>query len=248
KKAKIITSISMFYDLPEPLDFVNQVKDTLADDGIWILEQSYMPTMVDMVSYDTVCHEHLEYYGLKQIKWLVDAAGMKIVDVALNDVNGGSFQVVVSKDINAAANDAEIERLLRHEEEGGYSSGSVFAKFREEIETHKKQVLDFFKKASEEGKTVYGYGSSTKGNVTLQYCGITNEMLPRIAEVNEYKFGRTSPGTKIPIISETEAHAAKPDYYFVLPWHFRKGIIERESAYLASGGHLVFPLPQVEIV
>lgn len=118
KKAKIITSVSMFYDLPDPVAFVADVKEVLADDGIWILEQSYMPTMIDMVSYDTVCHEHLEYYALKQIKWLVDNAGMKIVDVTLNDVNGGSFQVVVSKDISRVANEENITKLLSHEEIG----------------------------------------------------------------------------------------------------------------------------------
>lgn len=248
KKAKIITSISMFYDLPDPSDFVQQIKDTLDDDGIWILEQSYMPTMIDMVSYDTVCHEHLEYYALRQIKWLVDRAGMKIINVVLNDVNGGSFQVTVAKNLERKANDEHIAKLLREEDEGGYTSGAAFEQFKKDIAIHKEQVLEFFDTAKKEGKKVFGYGSSTKGNVTLQYCGISKEMLPYIAEVNEYKFGRTSPGTKIAIISETDAHAMNPDYYFVLPWHFRKGITERESNFLASGGHLVFPLPKLDIV
>lgn len=150
KNAKIITSISMFYDLPDPSDFVAQIRETLADDGIWILEQSYMPTMVDVVSYDTVCHEHLEYYALRQIKWLVDRAGMKIIDVVLNDVNGGSFQVVVAKNVNRVANEEQIATLLRHEDEGGYTSGQVFSKFRENIEIHKRDLLAFFAKAKEE--------------------------------------------------------------------------------------------------
>jgi NDP-4-keto-2,6-dideoxyhexose 3-C-methyltransferase len=248
KKAKVITSMSMFYDLPDPTTFVQDVKNVLADDGIWILEQSYMPTMIDMVSYDTVCHEHLEYYALKQIKWLIDTAGMKIIDVTLNDVNGGSFQVVVSKDISRAANEENIEKLLSHEEMGGYSSGEVFGTFRENIEIHKNAVLDFFEKAKNENKKVIGYGASTKWNVTLQYCGITPEMLPYIAEVNEYKFGRTTPGTLIPLISEKEAKAMNPDYFFVLPWHFRKSILAREQKYLGNGGHFVFPLPKLEIV
>lgn len=248
KKAKIITSISMFYDLPEVMSFVEQVRDTLDDDGIWILEQSYMPTMIDMVSYDTVCHEHLEYYALKQIQWVVNRAGMKIIDVTLNDINGGSFQVVVSKNINRVANEENITKLLNHEEIGGYSSGKVFAEFKENIETHKKAVLAFFEQVKKENKKVIGYGSSTKWNVTLQYCGITKEMLPYIAEVNDYKFGRTTPGTLIPIISEKEAYDMKPDYFFVLPWHFRKGILERETDFLANGGHFVFPLPKLDIV
>lgn len=238
----------MFYDLPDVMSFVEQVRDTLDTDGIWILEQSYMPTMIDMVSYDTVCHEHLEYYALKQIQWVVSRAGMKIIDVTLNDINGGSFQVVVSKNVNRVANEENIIKLLNHEEIGGYSSGKVFAEFKENIETHKKAVLAFFEQVKKENKKVIGYGSSTKGNVTLQYCGITKEMLPYIAEVNDYKFGRTTPGTLIPIISEKEAYEMKPDYFFVLPWHFRKGILERETDFLASGGHFVFPLPKLDIV
>lgn len=240
--------MSMFYDLPDPTTFVEDVKNVLADDGIWILEQSYMPTMIDMVSYDTVCHEHLEYYALKQIKWLVDNAGMKIIDVTLNDVNGWSFQVVVSKDISRVANEENITKLLSHEEIGWYSSGEVFTQFKENIETHKKAVLDFFATAKKENKKVIGYGASTKWNVTLQYCGITTDMLPYIAEVNEYKFGRTTPGTKIPLISEKDANAMNPDYFFVLPWHFRKSILERETEFLKNGGHFVFPLPHLDIV
>lgn len=248
KQAKIITSMSMFYDLPDPVSFVADVKKVLADDGIWILEQSYMPTMIDVVSYDTVCHEHLEYYALKQIQWLMQNAGMKIIDVSLNDVNGWSFQVVVSKDTSRVANQEYIDTLLQHEEDGGYSSGEVFQKFRENIETHKKAVLAFFEQAKKDGKKVIGYGASTKWNVTLQYCGITKDMLPYIAEVNEYKFGRTTPWTKIPLISEQDAQAMDPDYYFVLPWHFRASILKREQGFLDTGGHFVFPLPHLDIV
>jgi len=248
KKAKIITSISMFYDLPKPLEFVEQVKEVLDDDGIRFLEQSYMPTMLDIVSYDTVCHEHLEYYALKQIKWMVDKVGMKIIDVALNDVNGWSFQVIVSKNIDAQANEENINKLFEHEEKWGYSSGKAFIQFKKNIETHKKDTLEFFTKAKQENKKVIWYGASTKWNVTLQYCGITKEMLPYIAEVNDYKFGRTTPGTKIPIISEKEAHEMNPDYFFVLPWHFRKWILEREKTFLEKWGHFVFPLPKLDIV
>lgn len=248
KKAKIITSISMFYDLPKPLEFVEQVKEVLDDDGIRFLEQSYMPTMLDIVSYDTVCHEHLEYYALKQIKRMVDKVGMKIIDVALNDVNGWSFQVIVSKDVNVPANEENINKLFEHEEKGWYSSWEAFIQFKKNIEIHKEAVLDFFAKAKQENKKVLGYGASTKWNVTLQYCGITKEMLPYIAEVNDYKFGRTTPGTKIPIISEKEAHGMNPDYFFVLPRHFRKWILEREKAFLEKWGHFVFPLPKLEIV
>lgn len=248
KKAKVITSISMFYDLPSPMDFVKDIKEVLDDDGIWILEQSYMPTMIDMVSYDTVCHEHLEYYALKQIKWMVDRVWMKIIDVVLNDVNGWSFQVVVSKDASREVNEKAIQDLIDHEENWWYSSGEIFEEFKNNIEIHKKAVLDFFHQAKLNNKKVIWYGASTKWNVTLQYCGITNDMLPYIGEVNDYKFGRVTPGTHIPMISETDAHEMKPDYFFVLPWHFRKWILEREQAFLDKGWKFVFPLPKLDIV
>ncbi len=248
KKAKVITSISMFYDLPNPMVFLNDLKEILADDGIWILEQSYMPTMIDMVSYDTICHEHLEYYTLKQIKWMTDKMGMIIFDVVLNDVNGWSFQVFVTKDSKRPVNTKAIQSLLDHEETWWYSSWEIFKEFKSNIEKHKKAVQDFFTTVKKENKKVIWYGASTKWNVTLQYCGITNEMLPFIAEVNDYKFGRTTPWTKIPIISEKEAHWMKPDYFFVLPWHFKKWILEREEAYLNNWWQFVFPLPYLEII
>lgn len=248
KKAKIITSMSMFYDLPDPLTFVYDIKETLDDDGIRFLEQSYMPTMIDMVSYDTVCHEHLEYYALKQIKRLIDKVWMKIIDVSLNDVNGWSFQVIVAKDIDTPSNDDVISKLLDHEEKWWYSSGEIFSKFKENIEIHKKAVLDFFQKAKAENKKVFWYAASTKWNVTLQYCWVTKEMMPYIAEVNEYKFGRMTPWTHIPMISEKEAHDMKPDYFFVLPRHFKKWILEREKSFLDNWWHFVFPLPSLEII
>lgn len=248
KKAKVITSISMFYDLPKPMEFVKDIKEILDDDGIRFLEQSYMPTMIDVVSYDTACHEHLEYYSLKQIKWMVDKVWMKIIDVELNDVNWWSFQVTVAKDINIPANEEAIDKLLKYEEEWWYSSGEIFKEFKGNIEIHKKAVLDFFEKTKQENKTVIWYGASTKWNVTLQYCWITKEMLPYIAEVNDYKFGRTTPGTKIPIISEKDAKNMNPDYYFVLPWHFKKWILEREQEFLNNWWKIVFPLPKLEIV
>jgi hypothetical protein len=249
QNAKIITSIACFYDLERPLDFVAQVKETLTDDGIWMFEQSYMPLMIEALAYDTICHEHLEYYSMKQIKWMMDKSGMKIIDVELNDTNGGSFAVTVAK---ARSNYPEckdkIAEILKQEEEKGYNKLKVYEDFRDKINQHKVELRKFLNEAKKNGKKVFGYGASTKGNVVLQFCEITNEDIPFIAEVNEFKFGRCTPGTKIPIISEKEARDMQPDYFMVLPWHFKEGIIKREQEYLKSGGHLFFPLPKLEIV
>ena len=249
RKAKIITSIAMVYDLETPQSFVEQVASVLADDGIWHFEQSYLPAMLETTAYDTVCHEHLEYYCLKQIKWMMDRGGLKLIDVELNDINGGSFAVTVAKaDSSLASNSSAIERILREEEKTGLDTPLPYQQFRERVWKHREELLSILTKLRDEGATVLGYGASTKGNVILQFCGITASLLPCIAEVNTDKFGRFTPGTHIPIVSEAEAHAMKPDYFLVMPWHFRENLIQREAAFLKRGGKMIFPLPNIEIV
>lgn len=249
QKAKAITSIAMFYDLERPLNFVNQVKDILDANGVWLFEQSYMPLMIEALAYDTICHEHLEYYALKQIKWLMDRAGLKIIDVERNDINGGSFAVTVAKDHSKFKECTDkIEKILQEEREKRFEKILIYEDFRNRINQHKMQLRRFLSDVSKKGEKIFGYGASTKGNVILQFCGLTEKDIPYIAEVNEFKFGRYTPGSKIPIIPELEARAMKPDYFLVLPWHFRKNIIEREREYLKSGGHLFFPLPKPEVV
>ncbi|MDT8903853.1 class I SAM-dependent methyltransferase [Anaeroselena agilis] len=249
QKAKVITSISMFYDLESPLDFMRDVHESLADNGIWVFEQSYIPAMLQATAYDTICHEHLEYYALKQIKWMTDRVGLKITDIEFNDVNGGSFSVSAAK-VGAPYPESTslIQRILLAEEKIGLSGLKIYDKFRDSVERHRQQLVHFIARAKKAGKTVAGYGASTKGNVVLQYCGLSTEDIPYIAEVNRDKFGCFTPGTLIPIIPEEEARVYKPDYFLVLPWHFRDSIIQREQALLASGGKLCFPLPHLEVV
>ncbi len=243
RKARIVTSISMFYDLPAPMDFVRDVAAVLADDGVWHLEQSYLPLMLETVSYDTVCHEHLEFYALAQLQWMTSRAGLRITDVQLNDVNGGSFAVTVEKGRGDAPIVAEL--LAR---EAPLASLETWRAFAATVAQHKVELPALLRKLKAEGKRVIGLGASTKGNVTLQYCGLTPDLLETIAEVNPDKFGCVTPGTQIPIISEADARARKPDVWLVLPWHFRKTFLEREKAFLASGGRLLFPLPAIELV
>lgn len=249
QKMRVITSISMFYDLEQPMQFVNEVNEVLADDGIWVLEQSYMPTMLEVTAYDTICHEHLEYYSMKQIKWMADKVGLKIISATLNETNGGSFCLALAKKSSDYPEaEAEIQSLFDNEKKMGLNTSAPYQAFTKRVHSHKEGLLKFFDQARKEGKIVLGYGASTKGNVILQYCGISKNDMPCIAEVNTDKYGCFTPGTQIPIISEQQAREMQPDYFFVLPWHFRKGIIEREQEYLAKGGVLVFPLPEIELV
>jgi SAM-dependent methyltransferase len=185
KKVKVVTSIAMFYDLDEPLAFTQEVASLLADDGIWVFEQSYLPTMVEKTSYDTVCHEHLEYYALKQIAWMTARAGLTIVDVELNDINGGTFSVTVALKTSAHATRAVgVEKLLSNEQRIGFGSLAVYEHFRDRVFRHRDRLLQTLHAALQRGEKILGYGASTKGNVILQFCGLTPRELPAIAEVN----------------------------------------------------------------
>jgi len=248
-KARVVTSIAMFYDLPNPNTFVDDIRKVLADDGIWVVEQSYLPTMVETSSFDTICHEHLEYYGLGQIVRLVEQNGLRVVDVSLNDVNGGSFQVsVCHQGASFGRNDTAINALLERESREGYLGPAPFEQLKKQVSQVRDNVMGFLHDAKSSGRLVHGYGASTKGNTLLQHFGISTDLLPAIAERNASKFGCRTPGTRIPIISEEASRAQRPDFYFVLPWHFRQGFVVRERAFLEGGGKLAFPLPKFEIV
>lgn len=249
RTAKVVTSIAMFYDLEAPLEFVKQIYEILAEDGVWIFEQSYLPTMLSMTSYDTICHEHTEYYAFQQILWMLDRVGFAVIDVELNDTNGGSFSVMAAKKTSSyVRNEVAVQQLIGDEETIQLNARNIYDKFRDRVFKHRDVLQQFLRNARNKGEKILGYGASTKGNVILQFCGITAEDLPCIAEVNNDKFGAFTPGTKIPIVSEQEARSMNPSGFLVFPWHFRDSIIARESRFLASGGKLIFPLPRIEVV
>jgi NDP-4-keto-2,6-dideoxyhexose 3-C-methyltransferase len=248
RRARVVTSIAMFYDLESPLTFMQDVFDVLTDDGLWVFEQSYLPHMLQMNSYDTVCHEHLEYYALKQIVWMCQRVGFKILNVEMNSVNGGSFSVTVAKKSSAhVENGSALKQALECEALCKLDSLAVYHAFSDRAFAHRDELTKQLQKLTTEGQRVLGYGASTKGNVILQFCGITPKLIPAIAEVNSDKFGCFTPQTLIPIISEADARALKPDVFLVLPWHFRQNIIGREQSFLEAGGKLLFPLPAIEL-
>lgn len=248
-RAKIITSIAMFYDLEDPGGFVRDIARVLAPDGVWHFEQSYMPSMLRTNAYDTVCHEHLEYYSLRVINDLCDRNGLRIVDVQMNSVNGGSFAVTAChRDARIPSARSIIDWMLQMEDNWGLNTAKPYRQFEDRVFKHRADLQRLVHALLSDGKRILGYGASTKGNVLLQFCRFGVEHIPAIAEVNAEKFGAFTPGTAIPIIPENEARAMRPDYFIVLPWHFKSGIVQREREYLASGGKLIFPLPEIEIV
>ena len=249
KKFQLVSSISMFYDLPDPLTFAKEINSILSKDGVWHIELSYMPMMIKNRSYDTICHEHLEYYSLRSLKYLLDKAGLKIINLSFNQINGGSIELDIVKK-KSKLNECKhlINWVLESERLNKYNEIEKHKLFFKECQNHKillKKLLITLKK---QNKKIIGYGASTKGNVLLQYCNINSKILDYIAEVNKFKFNKYTPGSNIKIISEKEAKLKKPHYLLVLPWHFKDHIVKREQNFLKNGGKLIFPLPDIEII
>jgi hypothetical protein len=247
--AKIVTSIAMFYDLEDPVAFARDVYDCLTPDGVWHFEQSYMPSMLRLTAYDTVCHEHVEYYSLATTQRILADAGFELVDVRFNRVNGGSFAVTAGRrESPVPRQQVLIDWFVAQEKRIGLHSPGPFRRFEDRVFRHRTDLVELVRKLRQDGARVMGYGASTKGNVLLQFCGFTADDIEAIAEVNTDKFGHYTPGSGIPIVSEAEMREAGPDFLVVFPWHFRDGIVEREEEYLRKGGCLIFPLPEIEIV
>ena len=245
-KAKVITSFSMFYDLEDPVQFAKEVSQVLAVDGMWIMEQSYMPEMLKTNSFDTICHEHLEFYALKQIKYIVEKVGLKIADVEFNAINGGSFSVdIVQNNSEYKCNDDLIQKILKSEKDLGLSSGEAFLNFQERVGSEQTKLMKFLEECKIKGKRVAGLGASTKGNVLLQYYNLDSTLIAEIGEINEEKFGCYTPRTGIPMVPETEMLANNPDYILILPWHFREFFLSLKRL---KGKKLVFALPYFEII
>ncbi|WP_341733888.1 class I SAM-dependent methyltransferase [Microcoleus sp. EPA2] len=248
----IITSIAMFYDLEDPVSFCKEIKKALAPAGLWVFEMSYMPSMLKMNSYDTICHEHLEYYSLAVLEYILKQADLKIVDAVLNDSNGGSIRCYATHLDNFAFKKQEaltrIKLLRQTEFDLELDTDKPYKHFQDRINVHKEQLLSLLKMLKKEGKSIHIYGASTKGNTILQWCGIDNRIIDVAAERNPDKYGAYTLGTDIPIVSEADSRAMKPDYYLVLPWHFKEEFLKREQETLNSGVGLIFPLPNLEII
>lgn len=252
EKFDIITSIAMFYDLEDPVSFCKEIKKALAPGGLWVFEMSYMPSMLKMNSYDTICHEHLEYYSLAVLEYILKQADLKIVDAVLNDINGGSIRCYATHLDNFAFKKQEavtrIKLLRQAEFDMELDTDKPYKNFQDRINVHKEQLVSLLKMLKKEGHSIHIYGASTKGNTILQWCGIDNRIIDVAAERNPDKYGAYTLGTDIPIVSEADSRAMKPDYYLVLPWHFKEEFLKREEEILQRGVGLIFPLPNVEII
>jgi SAM-dependent methyltransferase len=252
KKMDIITSIAMFYDLEDPIAFTKGIKKILAPEGIWIFEMSYMPTMLKMTSYDTICHEHLEYYSLSVIEYILKQSDMKVFSVELNDINGGSLRCYATHNDNFIYKNEQYLQSIRAMRQDEFDieldTDKPYKNFQERVNIHRDKLFTLLKKLKMEKKKIHVYGASTKGNTIMQWCGIDNRIIDYAAERNPDKYGSSTLGTDIPIISEAESRSMNPDYYLVLPWHFKEEFIDRERSILEEGTQMIFPLPTVEII
>jgi len=258
QKAKVITTVAMFYDLDEPKKFLNDLYKVLSDDGLWVLQLSYTPLMIQQLAFDNICHEHIYYYSLSDLKRLFEDCGFKIMDCQLNSTNGGSFRIYVMKSESPdnyfasqpyrdVAN-IRITSLLELEKKININEKSIWIDFMNRIDELKETTLNFIKTEKEKGKKIWGYGASTKGNTLLQYFGLDNNLITAIADRNTSKWGKKTIGTNIPIYSEEQMRNEKPDYLLVLPWQFIDEFKEREKDFLIGGGKFIVPCPKFEII
>ena len=258
RKAKVITAIAMFYDVPNPDTFLSDIDEILDDNGIFVMQLSYTPLMLTQMAFDNIVHEHLYYYSFFNIKKLLEKRGFQIMDCQLNDVNAGSFRLYIMKmkaDIRNFATQAyrdvcnlRVNSLLEYEKNMCLDDKKTWTDFYDRINKLKEDVVNFIKDEKANGKTIYAYAASTKGNTLLQYFGLDNTLIDAVADRNYTKWGLKTVGTNIPIVSEDEMRKANPDYLLILAWHFVAEFKEREKEYLDNGGKFIIPCPKFEII
>ena len=258
KKAKIITIIAMFYDLEDSASFLDNIDEIMDDNGLLVLQLSYTPLMLQQLAFDNLCHEHICYYSLSSLKYLLDRKGFKILDCQLNDVNGGSFRIYIMKDKGDETKfkthpyrdvaKFRVDSILEYERKLKLNEEAIYLDFYSKVCNLKDNTVSFIKREIEKGKIIWGYGASTKGNTLLQWYGLNDSHIGAIAERSTFKYGLKTIGSNIPIVSETVMRDTQPDYLLILPWHFVKEFRQRECEYLKKGGKFIIPCPSFYVI
>jgi len=236
KKPKLITAIGMFYDLENPSKFIADAAEVLDDNGVFITQLMCLESMLKKNDLGNICHEHLEFYSFKSLKYLFEKNGLKIFKIEENEINGGSYRIFCKKNISRSINYKEKTSLFE------------IKKFIRRVESNKKKCLSFLINAVKKGFKVHIYGASTKGNTLLQYYGINHKLIKFAAERSPEKWGKYTVGSGIKIISENDARKLKPNYFFVMPYAFIKEFIKREKKWLREGGKFILPYPNFKVI
>ena len=245
ENVKIITSVAMFYDVDRPLDFMADVADVLHPSGVWVNQLNYVPSIMENNAFDFISHEHLTYWDMTLMGDWLAKVGLEIFDVELLPLNGGTARFYIQhKGVRPVTKQVsqmrEIEKDLRGD--------GMWRQFRQRIDLNGEILRNMIEEAKRAGKVVAVLGASTRGNSLLQYYGLGVEQLPYASDRDPAKWGRKMVRTDIPIISEEEARARKPDYFLVLPYSYIDEIAVREKEYLSNGGKLIVPLPWARVV
>ncbi len=252
KKAKLITTIAMFYDLEDPNTFVEDVKKCLHKDGLWIIQMNYLGLMLENNTFDNISHEHLEYYALMSLENLLNRHGMEPFDVELNYVNGGSFRIYVrhkgGKIVGLPGAEKRLRKIRHYERKKEFDKKKAYDEFAKGIEKIKRDLMGFLRNEVKKGKRIFIYGASTRGLVVLQYFGIDRKLIEAAVDKNPDKWGKHMVGTGIPIMSIAQYRKEKPDYLFVLPYHFIEEIKDQERDFLKNGGKMIVAIPKFKII
>jgi len=249
ERCTVITSIAMFYDLEDPNKFVGDVARCMDEQGVWIIQMAYLEPMIQLNGFDNIVHEHLEYYSLFSLTNLLSRHNLEVFDVQMNDVYGGSFRVYIKHKKNQKIiTQPSVAELESEEELFGFTSVQTYINFADRVQRIKNTIIKFIENENSKDKLIYGYGASTKGNTTLQFFGIDENTISKIADRDVFKFGKKTVGTNLEIISEEQAREERPDYFFILPWHLVDYFIEREKQYLSGGGKFIVPMPNPRVI
>ncbi|MAW17181.1 MAG: hypothetical protein CMJ01_01250 [Pelagibacteraceae bacterium] len=235
-KPKLITAIGMFYDLEDPNKFIKDAADSLDEKGIFVAQLMSLKSMIEKNDLGNICHEHIEFYSFKSIKYLFEKNGLEIFKVSNNDINGGSHRFYCRK-YKKGSIKLPYENILK-----------MMKGFVSRVIANKKSTMNFINKQIKKNKKIFLYGASTKGNTVLQYYNLNKRIIPFAAERTPFKWGKYTIGTGIKIISEKEAKKLKPDFFFVTPWGFIKEFITREKNWLNNGGKFILPFPKLKII
>lgn len=247
RQADIITAISCFYDMEDPNKFVFDITKMLKDDGIFVIQQNYLKSMLKLNAFDNIVHEHLEYYSMISLGNLLDKHGLEIFNVTQDNLNGGSFRTFIAFKNKRKISKTVLE-LIKIERKDGLNKVKTYKEFAKRINKNSEKTLDFIKKMHLKGKKIYIYGASTRGNTLIQHIKLDNKLITAAVERNPEKWGMKISSLQIPIVSEEKARKEKPEFMLVLPWFFKKEFLQREKAYLKQGGHFIFPLPKFEVI